>query len=60
MPENTTVLSARVPAADALAYRDQAARYGLSTSRALALLAKGALVVDQTAAKNDETKKGTS
>ena len=47
----TAVISARVPLRDAELYRDQAYRYGLSTSRALGLLARGALAVDQQAAR---------
>lgn len=43
----TTTIAARIPNADAAAFRRQAARYGLTPSRAIEALVAGALAVEQ-------------
>ena len=43
----STTITARIPNEDAAALRDQAARFGLSPSKAIAALIRGAVLIEQ-------------
>jgi hypothetical protein len=56
----TTVIASRVPTAEAQAFREQAQRYGLTPSRALAALVGLTLAVDERADSDTGAKETTA
>jgi hypothetical protein len=55
----TTTIAARVPNAELIAFRRQAARYGLTPSKALAALVAGTLAIERETEAADESERSS-